>query len=109
MLGLHMRNLYSIGYANTARMLARYSMKIDSESASKDLKALSNEENALILKILSLKEVAYDIPLYGTPRDPHRNSCTTMKDYALKEHTLYCELWRVRNDQKRYLDLANKV
>lgn len=97
-------NARSIGSINAAsRVLAQYSVKTDSEAVRMHLQDLSHKENAIILKILSLKEIAYDIPLYGSSRNLNGNSCRTIEDYAKTEYALYRELENVRNEKKRHL------
>lgn len=99
MRGLKMRNI-DIMSAVPQIIFARFhSAKVSPELAGKSLQAISDEENALVLEILSLKEMAYDIPEYGSPRSLNRKSYT-IKDYEKTEHTLYQKLHQLRRYKK---------
>lgn len=92
---LFMRGL-KIHSSGAPQMLARlYSRKADSIFAGKDLQAVLDEEHALILKILTLKEIAYSVPEYGSPSFREQTPCI-VKGYAKREHELYQELARLR-------------
>lgn len=98
MRGLKMRSIDIM--SAVPQILARFhSARVSPELAGKSLQAISDEENALVLKILSLKEMAYDIPEYGSPRGLNRKSYT-IKNYEKTEHTLYQKLDQLRRYKK---------